>query len=274
MAVYAIGDLQGCYDQFRRLLDKLAFDPDADRLWLVGDLVNRGPKSLKTLRYVKSLGEAAVTVLGNHDIHLLAMAAQGRKGSRSRGGLGKLLAAPDRDELLDWLRRRPLAHHETALDALMVHAGVLPDWSLDKTLTLAREAEAVLAGDEAEDFLHEVYGDRPRRWKDSRSGVARLRTIVNVFTRMRMLAPDGSLDFSHKGPPENAPPELAPWYRREPVVLEEARVVFGHWSALGLLIEERLIGIDTGCVWGRSMTAARLDGALRVVQVDCADCRQ
>lgn len=269
MSVYAIGDLQGCYDPFRRLLDTIEFEPDRDELWLTGDLVNRGPKSLKTLRYVRSLGAAAITVLGNHDLHLLALAHDIRYSGDKFDSLWKVLAADDCDELLDWLRCRPLAHFDKQLNTLMVHAGVPPQWTVKKTLARAREVEEELKGDDYEEFLANMYGNSPRRWTSGLSGQKRLRIIVNALTRMRMVDEDGRLDFTHTGPPETAGKGLVPWFRAENARWRGSRVVFGHWSALGLIVEPELIAVDTGCVWGRDLTAVRLNKKPKVFKVGC-----
>jgi bis(5'-nucleosyl)-tetraphosphatase (symmetrical) len=269
MSVYAIGDLQGCYDPFRQLLDKIAFDPDKDRLWLTGDLVNRGPKSLKTLRFVRSLGDRAVTVLGNHDLHLMAVAnGFGDAGDR-RASLARLLDAGDCDELIDWLRKRPLAHFSKELNTLMVHAGVHPRWTVKKTLARASEVEAVLQSDGYAELLPRLYGNSPSRWSGKLSGKKRLRFIVNCLTRMRMIGTDGRLDFAHKGPPDNSRPDLLPWFDVPDARWRGTRIVFGHWSALGLIVKPDLIGIDTGCVWNRELTAVRLNKRPRIVQVEC-----
>lgn len=271
MAVYAIGDLQGCYDPFRRLLDKLAFDPATDRLWLAGDLVNRGPKSLKTLRFVRSLGKSAKTVLGNHDLHLLALAHDVAIKSNRFDAMWKILAADDCDELLDWLRQQPLARYSRKLDTLMVHAGLPPQWSIKKALKRAAEVETALRGDDYETFLEKMYGNSPDKWSGKLSGYARLRYIVNVLTRVRMIGSDGRLDFDHSGPPSSARKGLTPWFEAKKPKWAGTRIVFGHWSALGLVNEEKLIAVDTGCVWGRQLTAVRLDGKPDVTAVDCRD---
>lgn len=257
MAVYAVGDLQGCLDPLLRLLDRLAFDPAQDRLWLVGDLVNRGPQSLEALRLVKSLGPAAITVLGNHDLHLLAVALAGKK-SKGKDTLEPILRAPDRDELIDWLRRQPLLHHAPGLKAVLVHAGIPPSWDLATAAACAREVEAVLAGDAVREFLSEMYGNQPDRWSPELKGLARLRYTVNALTRMRYLTHDGRLEFDHKGAPEQAPEGFLPWYvaPRPPL---SATVVFGHWSTLGKVHVPGAIGLDTGCLWGGRLTAVRLD---------------
>ncbi|MDJ0938839.1 MAG: symmetrical bis(5'-nucleosyl)-tetraphosphatase [Woeseiaceae bacterium] len=268
MATYAIGDLQGCYDPFRQLLDTLEFDPDFDKLWLVGDLVNRGPKSLKTLRFVKDLGDSAITVLGNHDLHLLALANDVVHFSKRFETLEKILNAPDRDELIDWLRHRPLAHYDEELDTLLVHAGVHPKWSVKKTLARAAEVEAVLQGPKYVDMLARMYGNTPRKWSGRLSGYRRYRFIINTLTRMRMLTSQMNLNFQHTGSPWRARPNLKPWFQFDDSGLGDTRVVFGHWSALGLVVLPNLVCLDTGCVWGRQLTAVRLDtDQPRVIQV-------
>lgn len=271
MAIYAVGDVQGCYDPLRRLLDKIRFDPAEDRLWLAGDLVNRGPHSLKTLRYVRSLGDAAITVLGNHDLHLLALGHDVRYSVAHFDSMWKVLGASDGEELLDWLRRRPLAHYDEGLGTLLVHAGLPPQWSVAKALKRAAEVEKKLRGKRFEWVLKHMYGNRPRRWSGDLSGAARTRFIVNAFTRTRMIYPDGRLNFTHSGPPGKARKGLIPWYAAENARWRGTRIVFGHWSALGLVVDNDKIATDTGCVWGRKLTAVRLDGkAPKVKQVGCA----
>jgi bis(5'-nucleosyl)-tetraphosphatase (symmetrical) len=268
MAVYAIGDVQGCYDPFRKLLDRLQFDPAADTLWLVGDLVNRGPKSLKTLRFVKSLGDAAITVIGNHDLHLLAVAAGTVRNSRRFASLQKVLKARDRDELLDWLRHRPLAHYDESMNTLLVHAGTHPSWSARQTLARAAEVEEVLQGSRFEELLDKMYGNTPSLWIDELRGYKRLRVIINCLTRIRMLTKDLHLNLSYSGSPWGARKSLLPWYAFPDAAWTGTRVVFGHWSSLGLIALPELISLDTGCVWGRQLTAVRLDVAVpQVIQV-------
>lgn len=259
MAVYAIGDLQGCYDPFRRLLDALDFEPSSDTLWLVGDIVNRGPKSLKTLRFVKQLGDAAITVLGNHDLHLLALSVGAVRFGNRFGSLEKLLNAADAEELCDWLRKRPLAHYDASLNTLMVHAGTHPKWSVRKTLARAAEVEDALRDGDFAMLLGKMYGDSPNRWSGKLDGYKRLRFIINCLTRMRMITADNRLDFSHTGTPWHARKNLRPWYAAENPKTAKTRVVFGHWSQLGLIVLPNLISLDTGCVWGRQLTAVRLD---------------
>lgn len=269
MAVYAIGDLQGCYDPFRRLLDEIDFEPSKDTLWLVGDLVNRGPKSLKTLRFVKDLGDAAICVLGNHDLHLLALWSEAIPPAKRFDSLSKLLNAPDLDELCHWLRRRPLAHYDKKLDTLLVHAGTHPKWGVKKTLARAAEVEAELRGAIYSSLLANMYGNTPASWNGKLSGYKRLRFIINCLTRMRMITARQKLNFSHSGGPWPARKNLQPWFKGEHAALAETRIVFGHWSQLGLIVLPNLLSIDTGCVWGRQLTAVRLDKRIpRIFQVE------
>jgi len=269
MAVYAIGDIQGCYDPFRRLLDELEFEPSTDTLWLAGDLVNRGPKSLKTLRFVKKLGDAAITVLGNHDLHLLALSAGAVHFGKRFDTLEKLINAPDADELCGWLRRRPLAHYDATLDTLLVHAGTLPEWNVKRTLARAAEVEEELRYGDYEMLLGKMYGNTPNSWSAKLSGYKRLRFIINCLTRMRMITIGNKLNFAHNGSPWRARKNLQPWYMAENPATGDTRVVFGHWSQLGLVVLPKLVSLDTGCVWGRQLTAVRLDKRRpRVIQVE------
>lgn len=269
MAVFAIGDVQGCYDPLRRLLDEVGFDPDHDRAWFCGDLVNRGPKSLKVVRFVRALGDSAVTVLGNHDLHLLALHAGAIPFNPSRfATLEKFLAAPDADELAAWLRTLPLAHYDSKLDTLLVHAGLYPGWSVKKALKLSDEIGTTLQGKKSRILLGKMYGNTPRRWSGSLGGIARQRFVINAFTRMRMLTEKRSLNFAHTGSPWRSRRDLHPWYEFENRKLGDTRVVFGHWSALGLIVMRNMVSLDTGCVWGRQLTAVRLDHKLpQVCQV-------
>lgn len=268
MAVYAVGDLQGCLDPLRRLLEKIGFDPGRDRLWFCGDLVNRGPASLATLRFVHALGESAVSVLGNHDLHLLAAAYGGDRPLKRRDTMAEVLTAPDRDELLEWLRRRPMLHHDETLRFTLVHAGLPPQWRLETAQAAAAELEAVLGGDRFVDFLRQMYGNLPDLWTPELAGTDRLRFIVNAFTRMRYCRPDGSLELEEKCAPEHAPPGLIPWFRFPGRRSAGLRLVFGHWSTLGDLSEQGAYGLDTGCVWGGRLSALRLDDATRIA-VEC-----
>ena len=269
MAVYAIGDLQGCYDPFRRLLDEIDFEPKKDTLWLVGDLVNRGPKSLKTLRFVRELGDSAITVLGNHDLHLLALNAGAVRFGNRFGSLKKLLGSNDVDELCDWLRHQPLAHYDEKLDTLMVHAGTHPRWTARKTLARAAEVEAALRGDDFVNVLGKMYGNTPSDWSGKLSGYKRLRFIINCLTRMRVITDNDRLNLKFSGSPWGARKGLRPWFEADDPAWLGTRVVFGHWSALGLIVLPNIISLDTGCVWGRQLTAVRLDRRLpRVIQVE------
>ncbi len=265
MSVYAIGDIQGCYDSLQKLLKKIKFNPDKDTLWFTGDLVNRGNKSLKTLRYIKSLGDSAVTVLGNHDLHLLSIA----NGIRPLGRnitLRKIVLAKDCDELMDWLRNKPLMHVDNKLGYGMVHAGITPGWSIKKALKYAAEVEKVLRSDDYLELLKNMYGDTPCKWKKSLSGEKRLRYIVNSFTRMRYCTEDGVLNFTSKGKPgyhaknqvESQKPRLIPWFDAPDQKILDVRIIFGHWSAIGFLETDTVISLDTGCVWGGHLTAIKL----------------
>jgi len=259
MAVYAIGDLQGCLAPFERLLEQVRFDPSSDRLWLVGDLVNRGPHSGACLRLVRDLGESAITVLGNHDLHLLATAV-GVRPLRPKDTLKQVLDRPDAAELLDWLAARPMIHHDVELGWTLVHAGVPPAWNL---LTAQREAHAVeqvLAdASERKRFLQQMYGNTPARWSDDLTGMDRLRYTVNALTRMRFIRRDGGLDLQESGPPSGAPSRLTPWFKVTGRLMSGKPIAFGHWSALGYRRGSDWLSLDSGCVWGRSLTMVRLD---------------
>jgi bis(5'-nucleosyl)-tetraphosphatase (symmetrical) len=265
MATYAIGDLQGCFGSLQEMIGEIGFRESADRLWLVGDLVNRGPQSLEILRFVKSLGDRAITVLGNHDLHLL-MVAEGRAKQHRIDTLGAILDAPDREELLTWLRGLPLMHADG--EYAMVHAGLLPSWGIDKALDLAREAEHALQGSDWRDLMAHLYGNQPDRWNDALSGYDRLRVIVNVMTRMRVCTTDGRMEFSHKGRIEDIPPGYMPWFSVPGRKSARATVICGHWSAIGLRAEKNLLALDSGCLWGRQLTAVRLEDR-RIYQVSC-----
>jgi len=266
MASYAIGDVQGCHDQLLALLDRIDFDPARDRLRFAGDLVNRGPRSADVLRFVIGLGERAQSVLGNHDLHLLA-AAHGLRRPSKGDTLGEVLAAPDRERLLDWLRRRPLLDEDPASGNVLVHAGLAPGWDLATARACARELEQVLRGDALADFLAHMYGDEPRRWRDDLEGFARLRYITNAFTRMRYCSRDGALDFDEKRPPGRQPRSLLPWFAVPGRRSRGVPIVFGHWATLELAEPldpaHGVHHVDTGCVWGGTLTALREDDATR-----------
>lgn len=255
MATYVVGDLQGCLHDLRALLDRMRFEPARDRLWLTGDLVNRGADSLETLRFARGLGDAVRCVLGNHDIHLL-MVAGGYANAHRGDTLGDILAAPDRDALLNWLRQQPLLYREGR--HVMVHAGLLPEWSLDEACALAEEAHRLLR-DEFHQVAASLYGNLPERWDPALRGRERLRFIVNVLTRMRVCHADGRLELGHKGLVEKRPPGTEPWFDLPHRHGLDTMVVCGHWSALGLLLRPGLASLDTGCLWGGWLTALRLE---------------
>jgi bis(5'-nucleosyl)-tetraphosphatase (symmetrical) len=276
MKTYVIGDLQGCAHEAQVLLNRIAEDAAGDAgILFVGDLVNRGPESLTALRRVMALAEASggrvEALLGNHDLHLLAVATGAQPLAKS-DTLDQILAAPDRDRLIDWLRRRPLAL--LLQGHLLVHAGVLPQWSAADTIARAGEVERVLRGPGWIEFLREMYGNEPDRWDDALTGMARLRCIVNALTRMRLCTPDGAMDFKQKES-AGAPPgsNLLPWFDLPGRKTEDVTVVFGHWSALGLLLRPNLIGLDSGCVWGGRLSAVCLENRA-LLQVDCPEYRQ
>lgn len=267
MTTYAIGDLQGCYDSLLRLLEKINFDKTKDTLWFAGDLVNRGPDSLSTLRFVKSLGDSAITVLGNHDLHLLAI-AYGVKTTRSPD-LQRILDADDRDELLHWLSHRPLLHHDEQLNYTIAHAGIYPLWTLQQAQEHAFELEHELKNN-LNTFLHNMYGDKPEKWDDSLTGFDRLRFICNSFTRMRFCREDGCLDFSSNGAPGSIPEGAKPWFEVSNRQTTKERILFGHWSTLGKVSKENIYALDTGCVWGGELTALRIDTEIaEYINVNC-----
>ncbi len=267
MAIYAVGDIQGCHTELVQLLEKIRFDPVQDQLWLVGDLVNRGADSLQVLRLVKSLGDSAITVLGNHDLHLLAVG--NGIGRLHRGDtLDEILAAPDRDELLTWLRNQRLLHHTG--EFVLVHAGLLPNWTVEQAISLANEVESALRADNYVDFLAHMYGNQPDAWDDELTGYKRLRVITNALTRMRICTEKGEMEFDFKAEQEHIPQGYRPWFDVTGRASWKATVIFGHWSALGLMVKENAIALDTGCLWGGPLTAIRLEDR-EVIQVDCAN---
>jgi bis(5'-nucleosyl)-tetraphosphatase (symmetrical) len=264
---YLVGDLQGCCDPFERLLAEIGFSPSRDRLTLLGDLVNRGPQSLAVLHRVRGLGNAADALLGNHDLHLLAV-AHGVRPDHDSDTLSEILDAPDRDAWIDWLRHRPLALEREGW--LCVHAGVSPAWDAAQTLALAGEVEALLRGPDLGGFLPQMYGNRPARWSDTLQGPDRWRHVINVLTRIRFCHADGSLDFKTKEGAASTDSGLVPWFDFPQRASAATPIAFGHWSTLGLVDRADLLGIDTGCVWGGALTAVRVDrGRREVVQVAC-----
>jgi len=248
MAVYAIGDIQGCYDELQSLLELIQFKPQHDQLWFAGDLVNRGPKSLETLRFIKDLGDRAACVLGNHDLHLIATAC-GHPLDNDDHTLDAILCAPDRDELIDWLRQQPLLHHDDALGYTMVHAGLPPQWDLTLARRCAHEVETMLRGNNITDFIEHMYGNKPRRWSDELSGWKRLRFTVNCLTRLRFCDDQGRLKLKYTGPPGSH--------------------VFGHWSTLGKRSDAGIFPLDTACLWGGELTALRIDTKPQWFRLPC-----
>lgn len=271
MSHFAIGDVQGCYGALQRLLEQLRFDPARDRLWFAGDLVNRGPDSLRTLRFVRALGDRAICVLGNHDLHLLARARGGRGGRRDT--LDALLAAEDRDELLDWLRHRPLLHEWQGW--ALLHAGLPPQWDLPQARRAARQVEALLRGPEHPQLLSRMYGDQPAQWSTRLRGIARARFVINAYTRLRYCDAQGRFDAHAKGAPGSQPPGLLPWFAVPGRRSLDTEIVFGHWSTLGQVHwpEHRVWGLDTGAVWGGKLTALCLE-TRALSQVDCSEYRR
>ncbi len=270
MATYAIGDLQGCYDELCHLLDKISFDATQDCLWLAGDLVNRGPKSLETLRLIKSLDANVISVLGNHDLHLLAC-AEGVKQTRD-SGMQAILNAEDRDDLLDWLRQRPLLHHDARLGYTLVHAGLPPQWDLALAQACANELEAVLRSERYHEFLRHMYGDEPARWSNTLTGWPRLRFISNAFTRLRYCDEKGNFDLQEKGTPGSQAASLLPWFDVPQRHNQDLKIIFGHWSTLALskITTANVFPLDTGCVWGLRLTAMRIDA--QTAEYHCVPC--
>lgn len=267
MSIYAIGDVQGCFDDLLRLLDKINFDQKSDQLWFAGDLVNRGPKSLETLRFVKSLGKAAVTVLGNHDLHLLAIACKQRQ-TRKKDSLDQVLRAPDREELLYWLRHQPLFHYDN--DFCLLHAGVPPQWGFSKIKKMALKAEKVLQSPEYKIFFKTMYGDQPDLWSSDLKGKSKIRFIINCFTRMRYCEINGRLDFNYNGAVGSQPDYLLPWFTIPGRKSADLKIIFGHWSALGYYQGNNCFAIDTGCLWGGTLTALKLEKKVKRISIDCS----
>lgn len=268
MATYAIGDVQGCLAPLQQLLQAVDFSPVRDRLWFVGDLVNRGPDSLGVLRFLKSLGKAVVVTLGNHDLSLI-MRAEGFGKESEEDTIASVLAAPDRDALIEWLCHQPLMHVEG--EWVMVHAGLLPCWTVEKARALAAEFEAALQGPHRRDLLAHLWGSEPAAWRDDLTGWDRLRVIVNAMTRMRFIWPDGRMEFrapGAKGPPQRGPAGALPWFAAPDRRSADHTIVCGHWSALGFFELPNLIALDSGCLWGGQLTALRLEDR-RVFQTPC-----
>jgi bis(5'-nucleosyl)-tetraphosphatase (symmetrical) len=273
MARYGIGDVQGCATELRALLARLNFSADRDQLWFVGDLVNRGPDSLACLRLIRALGDNATVVLGNHDLHLLAIAFGAQLKGKPGDTLGEIMRAPDRNALLQWLLERPLAHQDPVHGELLIHAGLVPQWSVPQTLQLAQEVRTALLAS-PEDFFEFMYGDQPDLWSEELRGADRLRFIVNVLTRLRMCTAEGRVALKAKGKPPPGEAALRPWFAVPGRASSGTRIIFGHWSTLGYVNSDGVIGLDTGCVWGGSLTAINLDRPTGPISVACSGYRQ
>jgi bis(5'-nucleosyl)-tetraphosphatase (symmetrical) len=268
MARFAIGDLQGCAAELRALLEVIKFSADRDQLWFVGDLVNRGPQSLECLRLIRALGDNAVVVLGNHDLHLLARAFGSRLRDKAGDTLQEVLRAPDRMPILQWLLERPLAYQDPLHGELLIHAGLVPQWTVPQTLALAQEVRTALLA-APEDFFDHMYGDKPDQWTAELAGTDRLRFVVNTLTRLRVCTAAGRVALKAKGPPNPGAAALLPWFEIPDRASRGTRIIFGHWSTLGYVNAHGVIGLDTGCVWGGALTAVNLDGPIKPISVAC-----
>ncbi|NND44793.1 MAG: symmetrical bis(5'-nucleosyl)-tetraphosphatase [Xanthomonadales bacterium] len=268
MAIYLLGDIQGCYEPLARLLDTIQFDPANDELWSCGDLVNRGGRSLDVLRLLHGLGSACTVTLGNHDLHLLAAAHRHPDGDCKNREFAAILRAPDREQLLGWLQAQPLAIFNEQHNVLRMHAGVVPQWTAADAVRLGREVSDVLNSERRGAFLERMYGNHPSRWHDQRRGWARLRLISNILTRIRFCKANGKAAFKLAGGPGTQPAPYRPWYRHRHRLTRDVTVVFGHWAALGLRMKKRYIALDSGCVWGGQLSAVRLEDRA-LFQVDC-----
>ena len=269
MPIYAIGDVQGCFDDMQRLIEKINFDPALDSLWFCGDIINRGPNSLETIRYIKDLGDNAVTVLGNHDLHFLAVAYVTDKPSK-HDTFSDILNAPDREDLVNWLRHQKLFHHDTELNISMVHAGVPAGWSIKDAVHHSSEMESVLQQDNPIEFFNHMYGNQPRTWNNALTGWDRYRFITNVFTRMRFCDEEGRPDFKYKNDIGTQPEHLTPWFMHQQRLTKNDEIIFGHWSTLTNITTENIYALDTGCLWGGQLTALKIEnGDRKLIQVEC-----
>lgn len=259
MAIYAIGDVQGCFDELQQLLTQINFDASQDQLWFCGDLVNRGPKSLETLRFVKDLGARAITVLGNHDLHLLAV-LEGHGKYLANDTLDDIIHAPDRDALIDWLRQQKVMHYDAELGYAMIHAGLPPQWDLELALTCADELHTMLRSDDYLDFIRQMYGNEPKRWNEALTGIERLRFITNCFSRLRFCKQDGKLNLKDKGGPGTQKKGM-PWFQVPGRRSRDVRILFGHWSTLPVGEHDNCYALDGGCLWGGKLVAMRLDSS-------------
>lgn len=259
MSTYLIGDIQGCYDSLQCLLEKINFEPAADRLWLCGDLVNRGDQSLKVLRLIKGVEQSVSVILGNHDLHLLATYERYPDGGSGNIEFDTVFAAPECESLMDWLCAQPLACWSEEHQMLRVHAGVIPQWSWQDAVSAGKEVSTVLQSDQRGEYLRHLYGNKPRLWRDDRTGWKRLRLITNILTRLRFCDAEGRGIYSVAGPPGCQPGEYKPWFKHKHRRTRDVTVAFGHWAALGLRIKKRYIAMDSGCVWGGRLSAFRLE---------------
>lgn len=272
MSIYAIGDIQGCFEPLQNLLRKIRFNSDNDQLWFVGDLVNRGPHNLETLRFVKRLGENAITVLGNHDLHLLAIAYGHRKINDNKDTFHDVVIAPDFDKIVDWLRHQPLMHHDEDTGYTMLHAGLPPQWNLARAQQCANEVQQVLRSDLIDSFLANMYGNKPNLWSETLQGWDRLRYITNSFTRIRYCYKDGREDFKNNREIGTQPKNLTPWFQMPDRQSHDLKIIFGHWAALGHYLEDNIFALDSGCVWRGKLTAMRVDDTPEFFQVKCNKC--
>lgn len=266
MTIYAIGDIQGCFNELKQLLEKIQYKSDKDQLWFTGDLVNRGPDSLKTLRYIKALDGNAISVLGNHDLHMLAV-LNGLQQPRKSDTFDEILTAPDKVELMNWVSKLPLMHVDS--NNVLVHAGIYPAWRIPQAQALAKEVEATLQSEHQIDFLHNMYGNLPEKWNDNLTGWDRLRFITNAFTRMRYCDTTLALDLKHNGKPGSQPDELSPWLNYLNENHKQYRILFGHWSTLGQSKISNVYALDGGCLWGGNLTALALDETPRYIHINC-----
>lgn len=268
MTVYAIGDIQGCFTELEQLLEKIKFSSDKDQLWFTGDLVNRGPESLATLRFVKSLGDNAITVLGNHDLHMLAVLF-GFQKQRPKDTFDEIINAPDKESLIQWVTHQPLMHIDESLNAILVHAGLYPGWSIQQAYELAKEVETALQGNHLLEFLQNMYGNQPDNWNDELQGWERLRFITNCFTRMRYCHSNLALDLKYNGQPGLQPKHLQPWLNFLNQEQKKYRILFGHWSTLGPSKVNNVFALDSGCLWGGKLTALALEDPPHYIHLDC-----
>ena len=270
MSIYAIGDIQGCYKPLLNLLTKIQFNANQDQLWFVGDLVNRGPQNLQTLRFIKGLGDSAISILGNHDLHLLAIAYGHRQIHNNRDTFHDVITAPDFEDIIDWLRRRPVMHHDQENGFTMVHAGLPPQWNLARTQQCANEIQQVLRGEMIDNFLANMYGNEPALWSETLQGWDRLRCITNSFTRIRYCDADGQQDFKNNREVGTQPEHLMPWFDIPDRKNSNLKIIFGHWASLGHHLQKNIYALDSGCVWGGKLTAMRLGNRPEYYQVDCS----